>query len=237
MADDGDVLERVRTSIPAVSFRVATRDLVAEGRRRRRSTRAITAVGVVAVTVAAFATPRIASPTRVAGFTVFEVDGRNMIGLTVASVDMEPTLRPGDIAAIDIDAYDDGRLPDRGDIAVFTSPVPTTCSHIFVKRVVGVAGDRVEQRDGEIVVNGNVIEGLRRDHHQDDLGPWTVDPGHVFVVGDNLDNSADSRRDAFGQVPVASIIGRVEPSIELDRADIPAQPACVAAATAASSGQ
>jgi signal peptidase I len=228
MASDHDVIERLRARLPEDGLPVPVHDIVAEARRRRRTRRALLVAAILAVGATVVAGPATERDATVAGFTVFEASGRHVIGLHLPSGSMEPTLRVGDVVAIDVGAYPDGRTPERGDIVAFVIGTPDEgCGGIFVKRVAGVAGDVVEQVGGLIEVNGERLEGPQRDRRHDALGPWTVDPGHLFVVGDDLDDSNDSRT-GLGQVPVDAVMGRVDRSLDLDRADIPAPPACTA---------
>ncbi|MDD5475033.1 MAG: signal peptidase I [Syntrophales bacterium] len=92
--------------------------------------------------------------------------------------------------------------PKRGDIAVFIYPEDR--SKDFIKRVIAVAGDRVEIRDKKIFVNGVIHtdnQGIYRDETiyprsvqpRDNFGPVLVPEGHVFTMGDNRDESYDSR--------------------------------------------
>jgi signal peptidase I len=229
MASEQDVIDRLRASVPDGVFDVAIGDIVSAGRRRRSAQRGAVATAVVAVALAVVMFPLPRSDTTVAGLTVFEAEGHDVIGLFIPSVSMSPTLRPGDVAAVDVNAYHD-LGPARGDIVVFTDPT-SDCATVFVKRVAGLPGDTVEQVDGTILVNGEPLDGPERDRNEPDLGPWTVRPGHLFVVGDNLSDSNDSRRDAFGQVAEDDVIGRVDLSIDLERADVPAPPACVVSVT------
>ena len=78
----------------------------------------------------------------------------------------------------------------------------------FVKRVIGLPGEVVEGRDGAVYVNGRrlVEPYLRSGVATQAFGPTTVPPGHVWVMGDNRSNSADSR--VFGPVQESSIVGR-----------------------------
>jgi signal peptidase I len=138
--------------------------------------------------------------------------GRGIVGPTreifIPSVSMEPTLKEGDTVLVDEGAYlASGGLPGAGDVIAFS--VPAYPDVEFVKRVVGLPGDIVEERDGEIRVNGRAFPMPKpavRDHRT--MGPWTVEPGHVFVVGDNIVNSNDSRFSELGQIPLDRIIGK-----------------------------
>ena len=124
----------------------------------------------------------------------------------IPSESMEPTLRPGDHVLVEKLSY---RLdpPRRGDLVVFKAPDGGTLS---VKRIVGVAGDRVAIEDGVLTVDGR-----RQDEPYVDLrrmdsvyfGPVVVPRGEVFVLGDNRSDSTDSRD--YGAVPRSSLIGRV----------------------------
>jgi len=146
----------------------------------------------------------------------------------IPSESMSPTLEPGDTVWVDEGAYRSGRLPARGDVIAFDVPgMPG--SEEFVKRVVGLPGDVVEQGTGPVIfVNG--VEFQFPPQNGDDprhLGPWTVLPGHVFVIGDNVVNSNDSRYAQIGQVPYDHIIGKVVEVLSPDdrRATIAPPPA------------
>src|SRR5690349_16427359 len=70
----------------------------------------------------------------------------------IPSVGMEPTLLRGDRITVDPKAYHDGRTPQPGDVIVFAWPKDP--SKTFVKRVVAIAGQTVEDRDGRLYVDG-----------------------------------------------------------------------------------
>ncbi len=223
MGNEIDVMQRLRSALPEARLPLPASVIVREGTRRRRQVGALLALAIAAVVATGVFIPRNPGAT-VAGFSVFSVDGRDVIGVSIASVNMQPTLRPGDVAAVDVEAYRQ-RGPARGEIVAFVLQGSGDCGGVFFKRVVGIAGDAVEQIDGAIVVNGDPVEGLH-DQNEDDLGPWIVEPGHLFVVGDNLETSNDSRY-GLGTIPVEAVVGRVDLTIELERADVPAPPACV----------
>ena len=140
-----------------------------------------------------------------------------------------------------------GALPERGDVVVFRWP--GDISQTWVKRVVGLPGERVQIRGGQLFINGqqaslradgigqtesddgstvnaaryvetlpggrsHEIFKVEADHPLDNTPEVTVPAGHIFVLGDNRDRSADSRvpvtRGGVGLLPVENLIGRVE---------------------------
>jgi signal peptidase I len=128
----------------------------------------------------------------------------------IPSESMVPTLEVGDRVLANKFVY---RLtePERGEVVVFES-VGEGDDQKLIKRVVGVAGDEVEVRNGTLLVNGEDREEpyLNRslpfnDSFNGSYGPSVVPEGHVFVMGDNRANSADSR--VFGPLPIENIEG------------------------------
>jgi signal peptidase I len=90
----------------------------------------------------------------------------------------------------------------RGDIVVFRPPHhPDTP---FIKRIIGLPGELLEIRSNQVFINGRHLDEpyLRRAWH-DDRPPTPVLPGMVFVMGDNRDNSSDSR--SWGELPIENI--------------------------------
>jgi signal peptidase I len=100
----------------------------------------------------------------------------------------------------------------RGDIIVFHPPGEGEDSVPFIKRVIGVPGDRVEIRTGEVYVNGAVLDEPYV--FSGPTGPadgqmsWSVPEGSLFVMGDNRNNSTDSRSSTIGPVPISNVVGR-----------------------------
>jgi len=140
-----------------------------------------------------------------------------------------------------------GALPQRGDVVVFRWPGDR--SQIWVKRVIGLPGDRIALHDGQVWINGKAAplqpDGAGQAENEDgsritaarfietlpggrkhmifklsgvdplDNFPETVvPPGHLFVMGDNRDNSADSRvpvrAGGVGLLPAQDLVGRVD---------------------------
>lgn len=95
----------------------------------------------------------------------------------------------------------------RGDVVVFWYPLDRSMS--FIKRVIGLPGDTVDIRAGELYVNGkHVMEPYVPSRYFDDssYGPITIPPDEYFVMGDHRDSSNDSR--IFGPVPRKFIYGK-----------------------------
>ena len=183
----------------------------------------------------------------------------------VPSASMEPTLLIGDALLaskypygysaaslpIHIDVPETGRIfgstPNRGDVVVFRWPGDR--SQVWVKRVIGLPGDRIQLRQGQVWINGTAAsvkadgigeaeddngasEPARRyvetlpggvahpifklydNSRLDNIPEVTVPPGQLYVMGDNRDNSADSRvpvRDGgVGLLPMDNLVGRVD---------------------------
>ena len=98
------------------------------------------------------------------------------------------------------------RKPRAGDVIVFI--YPRERDKDFIKRVVGLAGDKIEVRSKRLYVNDEQVADpnahyVKHDHVE--FGPYTVPAGHVFVMGDNRDESYDSR--FWGPVPIEDIKG------------------------------
>jgi signal peptidase I len=104
----------------------------------------------------------------------------------------------------------------RGQVVVFRPPASaTTRSDPFIKRVIGVAGDTVDIRDGTVFVNGTALDepylfrgddGTVEPTEASATDHWVVPDGDLFVMGDHRAVSADSR--VFGPIPISSVIGR-----------------------------
>jgi signal peptidase I len=133
-----------------------------------------------------------------------------------------------------------GSVPHRGDVLVFRYPPDP--SEDYIKRVIGLPGDHIQLREGELYINGQEVPrqpagdyviraggiptAVRRytetlpdgvEHsivketeqgEMNNTGEYVVPPGELFVLGDNRDDSADSR--FWGFVPMENLIGQAE---------------------------
>jgi len=129
----------------------------------------------------------------------------------IPSDSMAPTLISGDHVVVDKLAYRGDGSARPGQLVVFHAP---RTNEVTLKRVVAVGGDKVEIRDGRLLVNGRRRVEPYTDPDAIDsvfFGPVRVPAGTVFVLGDNRGDSADSRR--FGPVPTRDVIGRVRARI------------------------
>ncbi|MBC7363992.1 MAG: signal peptidase I [Candidatus Aminicenantes bacterium] len=145
---------------------------------------------------------------------------------------MEPTLMVGDFLLVNKFIYAKPVIPleaailpskkiERKDIVVFK--YPRDLKKDYVKRVVALEGEKIEIKDKEVFINDRPLEERYKVHIdaqvfqkngyyqyddviRDNYGPVVVPPGHVFVMGDNRDNSLDSRY--WGFLPMNYIKGR-----------------------------
>ena len=137
-----------------------------------------------------------------------------------------------------------GGEPERGDVAVFKLPRDNKTD--YIKRIIGLPGDRIQMVGGILNINGEAVKrapvadfmddrgngqfvryhqyietlpnGVKHlilersdDEAADNTGVYTVPPGHYFAMGDNRDNSLDSRvQSAVGYVPAENLVGRAE---------------------------
>jgi signal peptidase I len=157
---------------------------------------------------------------------------------SLPSASMEPTLRLGEYLFANMWAFDE-QGPARGDIVVFR--LPRDRSTIYIKRVVGLPGEKVQIKNGILHIDGQAVPTVDAGTYQvsdgggsgrlkretlpngasvttldivangfyDNTPVYEVPQGHYFMLGDNRDNSTDSRAlSQMGYVPRANIIGR-----------------------------
>lgn len=127
--------------------------------------------------------------------------------IRVESISMQPTLFPGDYVIVNKLAYRFTGSPERGDVIVFRYP-PNPEAIPYIKRIIGLPGDQVHIADGKISINGQLMIEPYLTVKTNRGGDWTVPEESLFVMGDNRNNSSDSR--TWGFVPFANIIGRAE---------------------------
>ncbi len=216
------------------------------GERARRFTKSVIDIVVIVLIVVAAKTA-IAEP--------FYVPSGSMEPTLLIGDELLATKYPYGYGTASLPAFIDlprsGRifaaLPKRGDVVVFRWP--GDASQVWVKRVIGLPGDRIAMRGGQVWINGKPAalrpdgtgmvesdDGSQARAHRfvetlpggrehmifklvareplDTMPETTVPPGHLFVMGDNRDNSADSRVPVrfggVGMLPVANLVGRVD---------------------------
>ncbi|MFC4598518.1 signal peptidase I [Cohnella hongkongensis] len=131
---------------------------------------------------------------------------------TVKKISMEPTLHEDEWLFVNKIVLRLGGV-DRGDVIIFRDPSGGGEGKEFlVKRVIGVPGDRIEIRDGELYLNGELtVERYTDSKIEDgDFGPTTVSSGHYFVMGDNRHRNASKDSRAFNEVPEELVQGRAD---------------------------
>jgi signal peptidase I len=155
-------------------------------------------------------------------------------GYSIYSLPFSPALFSGRIL---------GALPKRGDVVVFKYPRDTSID--YIKRIVGLPGDHIQVREGQLYINGQLCpRKLLGNYDADDGGihmvlreyeetlpngvkhdilkatdegevnntpEYVVPPDHLFAMGDNRDNSADSRfMNGVGFVPIENLVGKAQ---------------------------
>jgi signal peptidase I len=123
--------------------------------------------------------------------------------IRVESVSMKGTLNPGDFVLVNRLAYKWSDV-NRGDVVVFDPPFDSP--EPYVKRVIGLPGEVVRIEDGHVYVDDVLVQEpyLKVDFHSN--GSWEIPADAIFVMGDNRNNSSDSR--SWGTVPTENILGK-----------------------------
>jgi signal peptidase I len=130
--------------------------------------------------------------------------------LKFASSSMEPTISAGDKFITDTRHYHN-QPERRGDLVLLR-----TQDGVTVKRIIAIAGDTIQGKDRQILLNGEKQDEPYIQHkfgggvspQLDNFGPVTIPAGKYFVMGDNRDISLDSRTASFGLVDASAIVGR-----------------------------
>ena len=124
-------------------------------------------------------------------------------------------LLPGDQDLPERDVYP-FRMPERGDVVVLDAPTANGDQRPedYIKRVIGLPGETIQIKDGQVYVDGQVLdESAYLSDTTDCFGsqlcqPYTVPEGHVVVLGDNRNNSQDSRAWEEPALPLDRVVGK-----------------------------
>lgn len=136
----------------------------------------------------------IALTVRMFVFEITRVDGPSM----------QPTLYTDEQILVNKLAYAFGAAPKRFDIIICR--YPDGDAH-YVKRVIGLPGETIAVMEGRVYINGKPLENdMRNEPMADTMAPLRVPEGYVFVMGDNRNDSLDSRQK--GPIALSEIIGR-----------------------------
>jgi signal peptidase I len=134
----------------------------------------------------------------------FAVDGQSMLN----------TLHSGDRVIVNKLSYV-AHDPRHGDVVVLEDLKASVEVRDLIKRVIALPGETIEYRNCKLLVNGKVVSEPYLDpqlvtsgHCGDSQRAVQVEPGHVFVMGDNRAASLDSRAPIIGQIPFNDLIGR-----------------------------
>jgi signal peptidase I len=141
--------------------------------------------------------------TALIAFILFIVVNLVTARIRVEGISMEPSLHNGEFVVVNRLAYR-WLEPKRGDVVVFYFPLDP--SRRFIKRIIGLPGDKVAIRDGQVFVNDLPIEEPYIASSTQYRGEWEINPYEVFVLGDNRNNSSDSHR--WGPLPMDEVIGK-----------------------------
>ncbi len=122
--------------------------------------------------------------------------------IRVESVSMYPTLNPGEYVIVNKLSGWVGAI-ERGDVIVFE--LPSDPEQRFIKRVIGLPSEQVRISEGRVFIDGQALDEPYLQGLAGFSGVWQVSADSYFVMGDNRNNSSDSR--SWGGVPVELVIG------------------------------
>jgi signal peptidase I len=124
--------------------------------------------------------------------------------IRVEGFSMEPTLKDGEFVIVNKLAYKLGE-PQIGDVIVFH--YPRDPEQEYIKRIIGLPGDTVKISDGEVSINGQVLDepyiAAAPSYEKESM---VIPEGALFVLGDNRNNSSDSH--SWGTVPLKYVVGQ-----------------------------
>ena len=142
--------------------------------------------------------------TVVLSLIIFFVIRLGVQNYRIESHSMDPNFAENQFVLVNKLSYRFGE-PQRGDVVVFHNPNNTR--EDYIKRVVGLPGDTLELVDGNVYVNGSLLEEpLIHEPTWGLMGQVVVSPDHLFVMRDNRTNSRDSRN--FGELPMDLVVGK-----------------------------
>jgi signal peptidase I len=144
-----------------------------------------------------------AAETLILALVLFVIINALSSRVLVQNISMEPTLYPGELILVSKLAYTLGE-PRHGDVVIFHAP--NNPGEDYIKRLIGVPGDLVEIGNGQVRVNGVVLNEPYIAAAPGYNGSWTVPEDSFFVLGDNRNSSSDSH--AWGFVPTDEVIGK-----------------------------
>ncbi len=127
---------------------------------------------------------------------------------------MQPNLHTNNLVLVNLLAYDFG-TPQRGDVIVFHPPITSDPSEYYVKRIIAVPGDTVQLTATAVYVDGKRLDepyidslGLGNLENPGVVPPYTLPKNEYWVMGDNRQDSQDSR--FFGPISGKAIVGKAE---------------------------
>jgi signal peptidase I len=121
----------------------------------------------------------------------------------VDGTSMQPTLEHGEFILVNKISYRLGEV-ERGDIIVFNYPL--NLEEELIKRVIGIPGDRILVQNSQVSVNGQTLNEPYIAQAPSYSGEWVVEDGTLFVLGDNRNNSNDSKD--WGLLPIENLVGK-----------------------------
>ncbi|AOY76325.1 signal peptidase I [Clostridium formicaceticum] len=129
----------------------------------------------------------------------------------VKNYSMVPTLDENNFLIVNRLLYKQG-TPKRGDIIVFRSPLKTAAGKdkLLIKRIIALPGEEIVIRDGNVFIDGEYLEEpyLVEDSYTEGTVDLVIPEGKIFAMGDNRENSLDSRDDILGLVDMEDVIGK-----------------------------
>jgi signal peptidase I len=141
--------------------------------------------------------------TLILSVVLFAVINAVSARIRVDGASMQPTLETGEFVIVNKLAYILGKV-QIGDVIVFH--FPRDPDQEYIKRVIGLPGDKVTVQDGIVAVNGQPLDEDYIAAPPAYESTWEVPPDSLFVLGDNRNNSSDSHN--WGPVPLDYVVGK-----------------------------